>query len=81
MIKFSDVDRAMMSYNAPMADDGLTLETFDEVNAILSSLHDDGTIEPIDDPSVQIDFWDWADTIGIVDEFVPTNDPFWSTYN
>lgn len=47
------------------------IHDFDEINAILAGMHDDGTIEPIDDPNLQIDFWDWADIIGIVDEFVP----------
>jgi len=23
------------------------------------------------------DFWDWAEVVGIVDEFVPADDPFW----
>jgi hypothetical protein len=50
-------------------------EDTDAINAFLNQLADDGAvepmIEPIDDPSVQVDFWDWADTIGIVDEFEP----------
>lgn len=60
------------------------LEDTDTINAILSQLADDGTlepmVEPIDDPSVEVDFWDWADTIGIVDDFV-SDDPFWSSSN
>jgi hypothetical protein len=28
-------------------------------------------IEPIDDPNNMTDFWDWAEVVGIVDEFVP----------
>ena len=48
-----------------------------EVNLILSSLVDDHTIEPIDDPMVACDFWDWADVVGIIDEFCP-NEPFWA---
>ncbi len=51
------------------------LEDTDTINALLAQLADEGTVEPmvepIDDPSVQVDFWDWADTIGIVDEFEP----------
>jgi hypothetical protein len=50
-------------------------EDTDAINAFLNQLADDGAVEqmvePIDDPSVQVDFWDWADTIGIVDEFEP----------
>ena len=44
---------------------------FDDVNAILAGLRDEGTIEPIDSPAEHVDFWDWADVVGLVDEFVP----------
>jgi hypothetical protein len=48
---------------------------FDDVNAILSALADadivEPVVEPIDDPSVEMNFWDWADVVGVVDEFVP----------
>ena len=48
---------------------------FDDVNAILAALADadivEPVVEPIDDPSVEVDFWDWADVVGIVDEFIP----------
>jgi len=48
---------------------------FDDVNAILAALADadvvEPMVEPIDDPSVNVDFWDWADVVGIVEEFVP----------
>lgn len=48
---------------------------FDDVNAILSALADadivEPMVEPIDDPSVEVNFWDWADIVGAVDEFVP----------
>ncbi len=47
------------------------LRDFDEINAILNSMTDDRIIEPIDDPSIQTDFWDWADIVGVVDEFTP----------
>jgi hypothetical protein len=53
---------------------------YDNVNMILNSLADDHTIEPIDDPNVEIDFWDWADVVGIVDEYCPA-DPFWAEVN
>lgn len=60
-------------------------EDVDTINAILSQLADEGTIEPmiepIDDPNSEINFWDWADVVGIVDEFVPTDDPFWGVVN
>ena len=44
---------------------------FDEINMILATMHDEGLVEPIDDPNIEVDFWDWADIIGVVDEFVP----------
>ena len=44
---------------------------FDEINGILASMRDEGLVEPIDDPNVEVDFWDWADIIGVVDDFVP----------
>jgi hypothetical protein len=60
------------------------LNDFDSVNAILAQLADEGTIEPmiepIDSSAEHVDFWDWADIIGVVDEFVP-NDPFWAMVN
>ena len=54
-----------------------SLADFDEVNYLLNSLADDHTIEPIDDPMTACDFWDWADVVGIVDEYCPA-DPFWA---
>jgi len=48
------------------------LADFDEINAVLSAMRDEGLVEPIDDPSIEVDFWDWADIIGVIDEFVPT---------
>lgn len=47
------------------------LNDFDDVNRILAEMVDDGMIEPIDDPNAEINFWDWADVVGVVDEFVP----------
>jgi hypothetical protein len=48
---------------------------FDDVNAILTALADadivEPMVEPIDDPSVEVNFWDWADVVGAVDDFVP----------
>jgi hypothetical protein len=45
--------------------------TFDEINDILNSMVEEKIVEPIDDPTVEVDFWDWAEVVGIVDEFVP----------
>jgi hypothetical protein len=48
---------------------------FDQVNAVLNAMADEGMIEPmvepIDDPNVEVNFWDWADVVGIVEEFEP----------
>lgn len=49
----------------------IMLHDFDEINAILAGMRDDGMIEPIDDPNLEIDFWDWADIVGVVDDFEP----------
>ena len=54
--------------------------SIDDINAELNSLADDHMIEPIDDPMTACDFWDWADVLGIVDEFCPA-EPFWSNPN
>jgi hypothetical protein len=47
------------------------LRDFDEINAILNSMTDERIVEPIDDPNIQTDFWDWAEVVGAVDDFVP----------
>ena len=47
------------------------LHDFEEINVVLSAMRDEGLVEPIDDPNVEVDFWDWADIIGVVDDFVP----------
>ena len=44
---------------------------FDDINRILSEMTDSGMVEPIDDPSIQTDFYDWADVVGISDEIEP----------
>jgi hypothetical protein len=48
---------------------------FDDANDVLNTLAEQGIIErmvePIDDPSLQTNYWDWAETIGIVDDLVP----------
>jgi hypothetical protein len=51
------------------------MRSFEEINTILDQMAQEGTIEPmvepIDDPSVEVNFWDWADVLGIVDEYAP----------
>jgi hypothetical protein len=51
------------------------LNDFDEINRILDEMAEAGIvepmIEPIDDPSVEVNFWDWAEVVGAVDDFVP----------
>ena len=44
---------------------------FDDVNRILAEMVDSGMVEPIDDPSIQTDFYDWADVVGISDQIEP----------
>lgn len=47
----------------------------DHPNAMLNDLAELGIIErmvePIDDLSLEVNRWDWAETIGIVDDLVP----------
>lgn len=47
------------------------LNDFEDVNRILAEMTDDGMIEPIDDPALEVNFWDWADVMGMVEEFEP----------
>lgn len=47
------------------------LNDFDNVNLILLSMVDEGLVEPIDDPSIQTDFYDWADVVGVSDQIEP----------
>lgn len=47
------------------------LYSFDEINGILSAMRDEGLVEPIDDPNIQTDFYDWAEVIGVADEIEP----------
>jgi hypothetical protein len=48
---------------------------FDYPNDVLNDLAEQGIlehmVEPIDDPSLQVSYWDWAETIGIVDDLIP----------
>jgi hypothetical protein len=51
------------------------LNNFDEVNDILAGLAEQGIVEPmvepIDDPSIEVNYWDWAEVLGIVDNMIP----------
>lgn len=52
-----------------------TMFDFEDVNRILSDMAEQGSVEPmlepIDDPSIQTDFYDWADVVGVLDEIEP----------
>ena len=54
---------------------------FEDVNRILAEMAEqdivEPTVEPIDDPNVEVDFWDWAEVIGIVDEVMESNEEMW----
>jgi hypothetical protein len=41
---------------------------FDDINAILAEMRDEGMVEPIDDPNIQTHFEDWAEILGIHDQ-------------
>lgn len=45
--------------------------SFDEINDILNDMAEAGIVEPIDDPNLEVNFWDWADIVGVIDDFVP----------
>lgn len=47
--------------------------TIDEVNAILNAMTIEHVVEPIDDITQEVNFWDWADVLGIVDQFEPAD--------
>lgn len=55
--------------------------SFDDVNSVLDELAQrdilEPMVEPIDDPSEEINYWDWAEVVGIVDEVCP-DEPFWA---
>jgi hypothetical protein len=50
-------------------------DAFDDVNDVLNTLAEQGIIErmvePIDDPSLEVNYWDWAETVGVVDDLIP----------
>jgi hypothetical protein len=45
------------------------LNDFEEINAILNGMVDDGMVEPIDDPNC--DPFDYAEVTGLWDEMYP----------
>lgn len=45
--------------------------SLDSANRVLMELAGQNIVEPIDDPSLEVNFWEWADVLGIVKEFVP----------
>jgi hypothetical protein len=47
------------------------LNDFDDVNRLLAEMRDNGMVEPIDDPTLEVNFWDWVDVVGVVEEFEP----------
>jgi hypothetical protein len=47
------------------------MNDFEAINDLLNEMADQGMVEPIDDPSINVDFWDWADVVGVVDDFIP----------
>ena len=53
------------------------LHDFDDVNRILVEMRDEGLVEPVDDGSLQTDFYDWADVVGILDEIEPETTFSW----
>jgi hypothetical protein len=56
-------------------EDTKMLNDLDEANSQLSYLAEQGIIEPmvepIDDPGLEVNYWDWAEVLGIVDNMVP----------
>ena len=48
-------------------------QNYDDVNALLNTLVGLGLVEPIDDPSIHVDFYDYADVVGIdIDDYLPS---------
>ena len=48
------------------------LNNFEDVNRILMEMAELNIVEPIDDPSIQTDFYDYAEVVvGAIDDFVP----------
>jgi hypothetical protein len=53
----------------------IMLNDLENINRILDEMAEQGIlepmVEPIDDPSIQTDFYDWAEVVGITDEIEP----------
>ena len=48
------------------------LNDFEDVNRILMEMAELNIVEPIDDPSIQTDFYDYAEVVGIdIDDYLP----------
>lgn len=66
---------SMMAFIGDLHKEKVMLNSFDDVNRILNDMAEEGIlehmVEPIDDPSIQTDFYDWADVVGISDEIEP----------
>jgi hypothetical protein len=61
----------MMAFVGELHKEKTMLNDFEAINMILAEMRDEGIVEPIDDPSIQTDFYDWADVVGISDEIEP----------
>jgi hypothetical protein len=61
----------MMAFVGELHKEKTMLNDFEAINMILAEMRDEGMVEPIDDASIQTDFYDWADVIGINDEIEP----------
>jgi len=62
---------SMMAFVGELHKEKTMLNDFEAINMILAEMRDEGMVEPIDDASIQTDFYDWADVIGINDEIEP----------
>jgi hypothetical protein len=61
----------MIAFIGELHREKMMLNDFENVNRILAEMRDEGLIEPIDDPSIQTDFYDWADVVGVSEEIEP----------
>ena len=62
---------SMMAFVTTLHKEKMMLNDFEDVNRILAEMVDAGMVEPIDDPNIQTDFYDWAEVVGISDEIEP----------
>ena len=65
----------MMAFIGELHREKMMLNDFEDVNRILDELAEQGivepVVEPIDDPSIQTDFYDWAEVVGLSEEIEP----------